>query len=150
MRARSRTRVPECRSSSSLLGVTSTSPLTNRIGQVFIPVRDIESAATWYSALLGLPVTDTTHENRIYDLPGAGGVGIALDAHHQDFTADGPPRFTWRVDDLTAVRGHLHSLGIDLSLNITNVGSVDILQFRDPDGNLLMVSGPGEHATGSP
>ena len=53
----------------------------------------------------------------------------------------------WRVDNLTAVRDHLRSLGIDLMMDITNVGSVDILQFRDPDGNLLMVSGPSEHAT---
>ena len=127
--------------------MTSSSPLINRIGQVFIPVRDIEAAATWYGALLGLPVTEPTHENRIYDLPGVGAAGLALDGHHREFTADGPPRFMWRVDNLTAVRDHLRSLGIDLMMDITNVGSVDILQFRDPDGNLLMVSGPSELAT---
>lgn len=124
--------------------------MINRIGQVFIPVSDIEAAARWYSALLGLPVTEPTHESRIYDLPGDGVVGLALDAHHREFTADGPPRFMWRVDDLVAVRDHLRSLGVDLTMDITNVGSVDILQFRDPDGNLLMVSGPSEHAAGSP
>jgi predicted enzyme related to lactoylglutathione lyase len=123
--------------------------LINRIGQVFIPVTDIETAATWYCALLSLPVTESTHENRIYDLPGVGAVGLALDAHQREFTADGPPRFMWRVDDLTAVRDHLRSLGIDLVMDITNVGSVDILQFRDPDGNLLMVSGPDDHAASS-
>lgn len=116
----------------------SSSPLTNRIGQVFVPVRDMPAAVAWYSALLGLPPGTATHEDRIYDLPAQGEVGIALDAHQPTFTADGPPRFFWWVEDLDAVRAHLVALGVELVLDVTDIGSVVMLQFRDPDGNLLM------------
>jgi catechol 2,3-dioxygenase-like lactoylglutathione lyase family enzyme len=116
----------------------SPSPLTNRIGQVFVPVRDMPAAVAWYSALLGLPQGVATHEDRIYDLPAEGDVRIALDAHQPEFTADGPPRFFWWVDDLGAVREHLTSLGVELVLDVSDIGSVAMLQFRDPDGNLLM------------
>ncbi len=115
-----------------------TSPLTNRVGQVFVPVRDMPAAVAWYSALLGLEPGAATHEDRIYDLPAVGDVGISLDAHQPAFTADGPPRFFWWVDDLHAVRGHLATLGVEPSMDVTDIGSVSILQFRDLDGNLLM------------
>jgi len=61
-----------------------------------------------------------------------------------------PPRFMWRVDDLAAVRDHLQALRIEMTMDITDVGSVDILQFSDPDGNVLMVSGPSKRASDSP
>jgi catechol 2,3-dioxygenase-like lactoylglutathione lyase family enzyme len=125
------------RAPASLLRVTP-SPRTNRVGQVFVPVRDMPAAVSWYSALLGLPPGTATHEDRIYDLPVQGDVGLALDAHHPGFTADGPPRFFWWVEDLRAVRDHLTSLGVEPSTDITDIGSVTLLQFRDPDGNLLM------------
>ncbi len=118
-------------------GVT-TSPLQNRVGQIFIPVRDMAAAAAWYGALLGLPPGAPTHEDRIYDLPAVGDVRVALDAHHPGFTADGPPRFFWWADDLTAVRDHLRALGVEVVGDVTDIGSVAFLQFRDPDGNLLM------------
>ncbi|QGQ18817.1 VOC family protein [Cellulomonas sp. JZ18] len=114
------------------------SPLRNRIGQVFVPVRDMPAAVAWYSALLGLDPGDTSHEGRIHDLPTEGEVGLALDAHHPGFTADGPPRFIWWVDDLAAVREHLDALGVERVGDVTDIGSVAFLQFRDPDGNLLM------------
>lgn len=122
---------------STLAGVT-TSPLSNRVGQVFVPVRDLPAAASWYSALLGLPLAAPSHEDRIYDLPAAGETRLALDAHDPGFTADGPPRFFWWADDLTAVREHLDRLGVPVVGQITDIGSVAFLQFRDPDGNLLM------------
>ncbi len=118
---------------------TSTpSPLRNRVGQVFVPVRDMSAAAAWYAALLGLPTPTTSHEDRICDLPTEGEVGLALDAHDPGFTADGPPRFFWWVDDLVAVRAHLDALGVERVGDVTDIGSVAFLQFRDPDGNLLM------------
>lgn len=114
------------------------SPLPNRIGQVFIPVRDMPAAIAWYSALLGLPPADPTHEGTIHDLPTLGDVGLALDANQPDYTADGPPRFFWWVEDLVAVREHLEALGVEVVGDIQDIGSVTMLQFRDPDGNLLM------------
>ena len=116
----------------------SASPLSNRIGQVFVPVRDLPAAAAWYSALLGLPPGAPSHDDRILDLPAVGGTRLALDAHDPGFTADGPPRFFWWADDLGAVRAHLDRLGVEVVGEVTDIGSVAFLQFRDPDGNLLM------------
>lgn len=96
------------------------------------------AAAAWYAALLGLPAGNTSHEDRICDLPAVGDVRVALDAHSPEFTADGPPRFFWWADDLTAVRDHLRALGVEIVGGVTDIGSVAFLQFRDPDGNLLM------------
>ncbi|WP_230208200.1 VOC family protein [Microlunatus sp. Gsoil 973] len=113
-------------------------PIPNLIGQVFIPVRDMPTAIGWYTRLLGLPARKATHEGTIYDLPALGEVGLALDANQPDFTADGPPRFFWWVDDLESVRAHLEGLQVDTVGDVQDIGSVSFLQFRDPDGNLLM------------
>ena len=119
---------------------TNGSPLTNRVGQVFVPVRDVAAAVTWYRALLGLPDEGrTAHDGTIHDLPALGEAGLALDDTVTDFTADGPPRFFWWVDDLAAARAHLDSLGVEVVGDVQDIGSVSFLQFRDPDGNLLRV-----------
>lgn len=98
----------------------------------------MRAAARWYSVLLGLPVGDTSHEDTIYDLPMEEGPRVALDAN-APFTSDGPPRFFWWAEDLSAVRQHVLELGASHVGDIVDIGSVAFLQFRDPDGNRLMV-----------
>lgn len=115
-----------------------TSPIRREVGQVFVPVRDIVRAARWYGRLLDTDVGDPTHEDTIVDVPMEAGPGLALDAN-APFTGDGPPRFFWWADDLDAVVTHLRDLGVDLASGIVDIGSVAFVQFRDPDGNLLMV-----------
>ncbi|WP_106816689.1 VOC family protein [Microbacterium timonense] len=124
---------------------TTTSPISTRIGQVFIPVRDVPVAADWYAALLGIQPGDITHHGTICDLPAEGDVRLALDGNRPDFTADGPPRFFWWADDLDEVRRHLESIGAAAITEITDIGSVAFLQFEDPDGNPLMVCSSARH-----
>lgn len=108
------------------------------IGQVFIPVRDISASAAWYARLLGVKAPAPTHENTIVDLPTSSGPRLALDST-APFTADGPPRFFWWTDDLDETERHLSSLDIPLVAGPVDIGSVSFVQFRDPDGTLLMV-----------
>lgn len=115
-----------------------TTPIRPEIGQVFIPVRDIRRAAEWYSRLLGAKVSAPSHEDTIVDVPMGTGPGLALDAN-APFTPDGPPRFFWWADDLDLVVTHLKEIGVALASDITDIGSVAFVQFRDLDGNLLMV-----------
>lgn len=115
-----------------------TSPIRTEIGQVFIPVRDIHSAARWYSRLLDVEVSVSSHDDTIVDVPMEFGPGLALDAN-APFTADGPPRFFWWADDLVKVVAHLNDLRAPLASDIVDIGSVAFVQFRDLDGNLLMV-----------
>lgn len=103
-----------------------------------MPVRDIHRSADWYGRLLGAEVSLPSHDDTIVDVPMEPGPGLALDAN-APFTPDGPPRFFWWADDLGAVVAHVRDLGAELASDVVDIGSVAFVQFRDPDGNLLMV-----------
>ncbi|WP_243225068.1 VOC family protein [Microbacterium sp. CIAB417] len=107
------------------------------IGQVFIPVSDIVVSAAWYARLLGVEASPPSHEDTIVDLPTPSGPRLALDAT-APFTADGPPRFFWWTEDLEQVVQHLEDLEVTIAAGPVNIGSVSFVQFRDPDGSLLM------------
>ena len=120
----------------------TSSPLRD-IGQVFIPVRDIVASAAWYEQLLGVRASAPSHEKTIVDLPTPSGPRLALDST-APFTADGPPRFFWWADRLGDVVAHLDALGIAVHAGPVDIGSVSFVQFRDPDGNLLMACAQNE------
>jgi catechol 2,3-dioxygenase-like lactoylglutathione lyase family enzyme len=116
----------------------SPSPVRSRIGQVFVPVRDLRPAAEWYGWLLGAVPAEPSHEDTICALPMEGDVGLALDANHADFATDGPPRFFFWSDDIDATARALRAAQVEIELGPQDIGSVTFLQFRDRDGNLLM------------
>jgi catechol 2,3-dioxygenase-like lactoylglutathione lyase family enzyme len=119
--------------------VVTSSPIENRIGQVFIPVRDMACSARWYSRLLGLPESGLSHDGTIYDLPTTGETRLALDANRPGFDPAGPPRFFFWATDMAATVGFLQDLGVTLDSEVEDIGSVRFVQFRDPDNNPLMV-----------
>jgi predicted enzyme related to lactoylglutathione lyase len=116
-----------------------TSPIQNRIGQVFIPVSDMRRSIEWYSKVLGYDPGPASHEGTIHDIPMAGETRLCLDANRPAFDPEGPPRFFWWTEDIESTHAFLASLGVDVAGDIEDVGSVAFLQFRDPDGNMLMV-----------
>ena len=115
------------------------SPVRRHIGQVFIPVRDMARSARWYAPVLGFELDPTSHGGTILDIPTEGETRLALDANRPDFTADGPPRFFFWTDDMRATVAHLRGLGVTITSDVEDIGSVHFLQFEDPDGNPLMV-----------
>jgi catechol 2,3-dioxygenase-like lactoylglutathione lyase family enzyme len=115
------------------------SPIRAQIGQVFVPVRDLKRSARWYADLLGVPVGRPTHGDTIVDVPMVSGPRLALDANRPDFTADGPPRFFLWTDDIAAAVMHLRDLGVRITSDVEDIGSVLFVHFEDPDGNALMV-----------
>lgn len=115
------------------------SPIQNRIGQLFIPVSDMNAAIAWYSRLFGLPVTAASHEGRIYDLPMAGDCRLALDAHQPDFTPSSQTLCFFWTEDIAACERFLIARSVVVEGEIQDIGSVSFLAFRDPDGNRLMV-----------
>jgi catechol 2,3-dioxygenase-like lactoylglutathione lyase family enzyme len=114
-------------------------PISRRIGQVFIPVTDIARSAAWYCRLLGLEIGDASHQDTIYDLPMDGETRLALDANQTDVDPSGPPRFFFWTDDIAATVEFLTDINAPVDSVITDIGSVFFVQFRDPDGNPLMV-----------
>lgn len=115
------------------------SPIRRHIGQVFIPVSDLERSAHWYAQVLAFEPQAFSHEDRILDIPVEEGPRLALDASRPGFTADGPPRFFFWTDDIAATVQHLRHLDVRVASDIEDIGSVSFVQFEDPDGNPLMV-----------
>lgn len=114
-------------------------PIQSRVGQVFVPVRDMGRSLRWYAALLGFEPGEASHEGTIYDIPTDGETRLALDANRPEFDTSGPPRFFLWTDDMAATVAHLHGLGITITSDVEDIGSVFFVQFEDPDGNPLMV-----------
>ncbi|MFC4548739.1 MULTISPECIES: VOC family protein [Halorussus] len=113
------------------------SPLRNRIGNVFVPVSDMERSVEWYSELFGLPAEDTAHEGTIYDVEMAGETGLVLDANRPVENSSQPLYFFW-TDDAEATRDFLVDLDVPVVMGPEDVGSVTFVTFEDPDGNQLM------------
>ncbi len=114
------------------------SPIQNRIGAVFVPVSDMQRAIRWYSTLLGVPAADPSHGGTIYDVPMAGEVNLILDANRPVQNSSQPLLFFW-TEDIHAARRFLEEQSVRLAGEIEDIGSVLVLTFTDPDGNLLMV-----------
>lgn len=118
------------------------SPLSTRVGQVFIPVRDMPAAVEWYSSLFGFDV-DTGrlgHEATIFDIPTDSPPYLCLDANQPDFVPSGPARCFFLTDDLRATVTHLTQIGATDVSAVEDIGSLCFVTFRDPDGNLLMAA----------
>jgi predicted enzyme related to lactoylglutathione lyase len=115
------------------------SPIQNRIGQVFVPVSDMSRAIAWYSRLLGVPTQETLHEGTIYDVPMAGEARLALDATKGCTSRSCQPLFFLWTVDIHGAYDYLRSNDVQIIGDIMDIGSVTILTFADPDGNLLMV-----------
>ncbi|MFC6286099.1 VOC family protein [Nocardioides sp. GCM10027113] len=118
------------------------SPLSTRVGQVFIPVRDMPRAVAWYADLLGFAhdADALGHGDTIYDIPTTGQPYLCLDANRPDFVASGPARFFLWTDDMAATVDHLHTVGATNVSEVEDIGSLCFVTFEDPDGNLLMAA----------
>jgi catechol 2,3-dioxygenase-like lactoylglutathione lyase family enzyme len=124
-----------------------TSPIINRIGQVFIPVSDIKRSSEWYCRILGVEAGALSHEDRIFDVPVQGETRLCLDAHLPvSSTSVQPICFFW-TDDLDATQRFLQQNDVQIVGDKVDAGSLAFLVFRDPDGNLLMVSEPHSEET---
>ena len=118
------------------------SPLSTRVGQVFIPVRDMPAAVDWYARLFGFDVDagQLGHGEAIFDIPTEAPPYLCLDAHEPDFVASGPARYVFLTDDLDATVAHLRRVGARDVSAVEDIGSLCFVTFRDPDGNLLMAA----------
>ncbi|MET3288795.1 VOC family protein [Brevibacillus fluminis] len=113
------------------------SPITNAIGAIFIPVSNIERARHWYSDLLNVPQVGEIMFGHIYCLPMQGGTNVVLDSKIFDpASVRNAPLFHFNTDDIHASYQLLKEKGIEL---VTGIENDHWFTFKDPDGNVLMV-----------
>jgi catechol 2,3-dioxygenase-like lactoylglutathione lyase family enzyme len=121
----------------------SLTPLLNRTGAIFVPVRDIGKARDWYCGILGIPAQSAEIMNgHLCPLPMEGG-GIILDTMPSwgGKEPGGPPTFQtpafmFLTNDLAASYVFMKEHGAEI---VTEIENDHWFAFRDPDGNLLMV-----------
>ncbi|CAM3688753.1 VOC family protein [Marinicrinis lubricantis] len=119
------------------------SPIKNKVGSIFIPVRDIEKSRSWYCRVLGLNETDCQIMNgHLCPLP-MEGTGVILDTMPMwggDQPGGAPsidtPAFMFVTDDLQASLEYMKQIGAEL---VTEIEHDHWFVVQDPDGNKLMI-----------
>jgi catechol 2,3-dioxygenase-like lactoylglutathione lyase family enzyme len=112
------------------------SPILNQIGTVFIPVRDIEKAKSWYCDILCLPEDGEILYGHLYVLP-MEGTGIVLDS--KIFSEDAVfkmPLFHLNTNNIEEAYEYMKGKQVELT---TEIKHGHWFNFKDPDGNHLMV-----------
>jgi catechol 2,3-dioxygenase-like lactoylglutathione lyase family enzyme len=116
-------------------------PIKNRIGGVFIPVRDIEKAKKWYSKILGLEDGEI-YFGHIYTAPMDGTAGLILDTMPK-WRDDNGNISTYQVPSIQFVTDDIHASYQFLKENnaelLTEIEDDFYFVFRDLDGNVLMI-----------
>lgn len=110
-------------------------PILNQAGTIFISVSNIERARDWYCDVLGLPNDGEILFEHLYILP-MEGTGIVLDSKiYSEDSIFKVPAFHFNTNDIQEAYEYIKSKNIDLTTEVQH----NWFNFRDPDGNHLMV-----------
>lgn len=119
------------------------SPIKNKVGSIFVPVRDIEKSRSWYCRVLGIPETECDIMNgHLCPLP-MQGTGVILDTMPK-WGGDQPegapsidtPAFMLLTEDLEGSLQYMKELEVEL---VTEIEHDHWFVVKDPDGNKLMI-----------
>jgi hypothetical protein len=111
-------------------------PILNQVGTIFIPVSNIEKARNWYCDIVGLPKDGEILFEHLYVLP-MNGTNIVLDS--KIFSKDAVykvPAFHFNTNNINEAYTYMKMKNVDL---ITEIEHNHWFNFKDPDGNVLMV-----------
>ncbi|MEC0371142.1 VOC family protein [Paenibacillus chibensis] len=119
------------------------SPVKNKVGSIFVPVRNIEKSRSWYCQVLGLNEDDCNIINgHLCPLP-MEGTGIILDTMPKwggDQPGGAPsietPAFMLMTEDLRSSLDYMKKIGVEL---VTEIEHDHWFVVKDPDGNKLMI-----------
>lgn len=123
--------------------MVSTSPVQNRVSDVFIPVSNIEAARDWYCGIFGLEPDCEIIAGHLCVLPVTGETGIILDSMPK-WTLEGEdrpraymtPAIMLYTDDIHASYTFMNERGVEL---VTEIENGHWFVFHDLDGNKIMV-----------
>ncbi|KRE96656.1 hypothetical protein ASG89_30790 [Paenibacillus sp. Soil766] len=118
----------------------ASSPITNRIGAVFIHVSNMPKAIQWYSDLLGLPAQSASHEGTIYSLEMDGGSSLLLDSNRKEDNCNfTKTQLFFETKNLEASYIFAKEKGIEIITEIEVHENISFFTFKDPDNNVLMI-----------
>lgn len=125
------------------LGDTQASPVKNKVGSIFIPVRDIEKSRSWYCRILGISEDKCPIMNgHLCPLP-MEGTGVILDtmpmwggSEPGGAPSIETPAFVLLTADLEGSLAFMKNLGVEL---VTEIEHDHWFVVKDPDGNKLMI-----------
>ena len=112
-------------------------PILNKIGTIFIPVRNVEEARDWYCDILGLSAVGEILFGHLFIIPTKGDTGIVLDSkiYSKDNLFKTPP-FHFNTHDINAAYHFMKDKNVEL---ITGIENDHWFNFKDPYGNHIMV-----------
>lgn len=109
----------------------------NSIHFVFVPVKDMERAVTFYSSILGLPLKPGPYGS-LYNLD-MQSPNIVLDSNLEEgFEPCKHPIFSLTASNLEDARAVVMNAG-GKARNIVSFDDVSFFVFSDPDGNRIMI-----------
>jgi catechol 2,3-dioxygenase-like lactoylglutathione lyase family enzyme len=122
---------------------TATS-VVNGVDFVSIPVTDLDASASFYGDVLGL------RRSKLWQRPGQEAMGAEFEPGTVtlalidcakigiEFKPTSVP-IALHVDDFDAARTALESRGVEFQGETIDSGVCNMIAFRDPDGNALMI-----------
>jgi len=122
--------------------VPTKSPIQGEVQGIFIPVRNVQAAKSWYSTIFGLPESGQVVNGHLYVLP-IGGPDLILDEMPMwgGNKPEGPPVYqtpaiSLPTHDINEAYRFMKEHGVTL---VTEIIDAKWFVFQDPDGNKLMV-----------
>lgn len=119
------------------------SPIYNKVNNVFVHVSNLEKSAEWYSNLLGIPFDAKKIESPVHNIAVTSETGLTLDDHTFDpgfsLKPSGHVLFNFLVDDVDEAYQFVKANGITVTKEIERIGDFAYFNFKDPDGNVLMI-----------
>jgi catechol 2,3-dioxygenase-like lactoylglutathione lyase family enzyme len=121
---------------------TSKSPIQNKLGNVFIPVTDIEESRDWYCKILGITAECEIMNGHLCPLP-MDGPGVILDTMPMwgGKEPGGPPRlktpaFMFMTENIQASYDFVKENDVTV---VTDIENGHWFVIKDPDDNMLMI-----------
>ncbi|WP_349409767.1 VOC family protein [Pseudalkalibacillus sp. SCS-8] len=110
----------------------------NRVGTPFVHVKDLQKSAAWYAELLGKesPKVDPDHPVHYYELEGGGGFLLDDDRNNAPGTE---ASIMLHTEDIDAAYSFVKEKGGIIVREIERHPDVSFFNFKDPDGNVLMI-----------
>lgn len=119
------------------------SPIVNKINNVFIHVSNLEKSVEWYSDLLAMPFNKDNVISPVYNIPLTSETGLTLDDHTFDpgfqLRSSEHVLFNFFVKDIDEAYKFVINKGITIVREIERIGDFAYFNFKDPDGNILMI-----------